>query len=77
MQFVVAFLYHTTEEDMGEYFLAAKSLGESAFFGRESLSLNCKTFDTEVIHCYVCTQMFCSKGIIKEFRKVRNSAVGS
>jgi len=38
MQFVVAFLYHTTEEEIGEYFLAAKSLGESAFLG-ENLCL--------------------------------------
>lgn len=41
------------------------------------MSLNCKTFDTEVIHSYMCTQMFCSKGIIKEFCQVRNSTLGS
>lgn len=58
-------------------FSCCKESWRVSFSGRESMSLNCKTFDTEVIHSYMCTQMFCSKGIIKEFCQVRNSTLGS
>lgn len=34
MQFVVAFLYHTTEEDIGEYFLLQRVLESQLFWER-------------------------------------------